>query len=89
MVYISAQYMGRLDLSTYCVGFVKRKPRYITFDSNFFYFFKDLFIHETQREREGQRHRQRKKQAPRREPDVGLNPGSWDHLLSQRQMLNP
>ena len=27
-------------------------------------------------ERERQRHRQREKQAPRREPDVGLNPGS-------------
>ena len=28
------------------------------------------------REREGQRHRQRDKQAPFREPDVGLDPGS-------------
>ena len=27
-------------------------------------------------ERETQRHRQRKKQAPCREPDVGLNPGT-------------
>ena len=27
-------------------------------------------------EREGQRHRQRKKQAPCREPDVGLDPGT-------------
>ena len=31
-----------------------------------------LFIHERQRERK--RHRQRKKQAPCREPDVGLDP---------------
>ena len=35
---------------------------------------------EREREREGEgerhRHRQREKQAPRREPDVGLNPGS-------------
>ena len=30
----------------------------------------------TQRETERQRHRQRKKQASYREPDVGLNPGS-------------
>ena len=30
----------------------------------------------TQRERERQRHRQREKQAPYREPDVGLNPGT-------------
>ena len=37
-----------------------------------------LFIHErqTERERERQRHRQREKQAPRREPDVGLDPGT-------------
>ena len=28
------------------------------------------------REREGQRHRQREKQALCREPDMGLNPGS-------------
>ena len=27
-------------------------------------------------ERERQRHRQREKQAPRREPDVGLDPGT-------------
>ena len=30
----------------------------------------------TERERERQRHRQRKKQAPCKEPDVGLNPGA-------------
>ena len=50
-----------------------------------FYFFKRfLFIHERRRERErerererlAQRHRQREKQAPCREPDVGLNPGT-------------
>ena len=33
-----------------------------------------LFIHE--RHREGQRHRQKEKQASCREPDMGLNPGS-------------
>ena len=31
---------------------------------------------ETEREREKQRHRQRQKQAPRREPDLGLDPGT-------------
>ena len=36
------------------------------------FFFKILFIHE--RHREKGRHRQMEKQAPRREPDVGLNP---------------
>uniref|UniRef100_A0A8C0LB18 mitogen-activated protein kinase kinase kinase n=1 Tax=Canis lupus dingo TaxID=286419 RepID=A0A8C0LB18_CANLU len=43
-------------------------------ETNRFY----LFIHERQRERERerQRHRQREKQAPCREPDVGLYPGT-------------
>ena len=36
--------------------------------------FKDLFIHE--RERESQRYRQREKQAPCRKPDMGLDPGT-------------
>ena len=43
------------------------------------FFLKDfiyLFMRDTQREREGQRCRQREKQAPCREPHVGLNPGS-------------
>ena len=31
---------------------------------------------EREREREKQRHRQREKQAPRRDPDVGLDPGT-------------
>ena len=35
-----------------------------------------LFIHERERERERQRHGQREKQAPCREPDAGLDPGS-------------
>ena len=54
----------------------------------FVYFFLRfyLFIHERhthterererEREREGQRHRRSEKQAPCREPDVGLDPGS-------------
>ena len=33
-------------------------------------------MRDTQRER--QRHRQREKQAPHREPDAGLDPGTWD-----------
>ena len=39
-----------------------------------FFFLKILFIHETEKER--QRHRQKEKQAPCREPDVGLDPGT-------------
>ena len=37
-----------------------------------FFFFKDLSIHERHTER--QRHRQREKQGPRGEPNVGLHP---------------
>ena len=43
---------------------------------SFFFFRFYLFIHERDTERERQRHRQREKQAPLREPDVGLDPGS-------------
>ena len=38
------------------------------------------------RDRERQRHKQREKQAPCRETDVGLDPR--DYTLSRRQMLN-
>ena len=38
------------------------------------FFFKILFIHE--RQREGQRHRQKEKQAPHKEPEVVLDPGT-------------
>ena len=50
--------------------------------SECFLFFLSFFylIHEKQRER--QRHRQREKQAPCKEPDVVLSPGSQDHSLS-------
>ena len=47
-----------------------------------FYFLKEFIYsqrprdRERERERERQRHRQREKQAPCREPDVGLNPGT-------------
>ena len=37
-------------------------------------FFKKDFIYSWETHRERQRHRQREKQAPCREPDVGLNP---------------
>ena len=46
-----------------------------------FFFFKDficLFMKHTER----QRHRQREKQAPHKEPDAGLDPGSRDRGLS-------
>ena len=40
-----------------------------------------------ERERERQRHRRREKQAPCREPNVGLDPGT-PGSLGQRQALN-
>ena len=39
-------------------------------------------------ERERQRRRQREKQAPGREPDVGLDPETEDHALTQGQVLH-
>ena len=49
------------------------------------FFFKDfIYSRETQKER--QRHRQSKKQAPCRKPDAGLDLSLWgDHALNQRQ----
>ena len=41
-----------------------------------FFILKILFIHERHTDRERQGHRQREKQAPRREPDIGLHPGT-------------
>ena len=39
-------------------------------------------------ERERQRCRQREKQTPGREPNVGLDPETADHALSQGQVLS-
>ena len=53
------------------------------------FFFKDfifLFIHDIERER--QRYRQREKQAPCREPDVGLDPGSLGSGPGLKAALN-
>ena len=54
-----------------------------------FFFFKDLiylFIRDTQRETS--RHRQREKQVPYREPDMGLNPGTLGSHPEPTQTLN-
>ena len=53
--------------------------------NHFLFSFKDfvyLFMKDTERER------QREKQAPGREPDVGLDPETVDHALSQGQVVN-
>ena len=53
---------------------------------SFLFFFLRFYLFERHRGR--QRHRQTEKQAPCKEPDVGLDPGPWDHALSQRQTLS-
>ena len=54
----------------------------------FVLFLKILFIHERERKR-GAGHRQRMKQAPCSEPNVGLDPGTpGSHALSRRQTPN-
>ena len=48
-----------------------------------------LFImRDREKERERQRHRQREKQAPHREPDVGLNPRSPGSPPGLKAVLN-
>ena len=55
----------------------------------FFFFFKILSIHERQREREREREtEQREKQAPCRESDVGLDPGTPRSCPGQKVVLN-
>ena len=52
-------------------------------------FLKDFnYLFMRDRERERQKHKQREKQTPHKEPNVGLDPGSQDHILSWRQTLN-
>ena len=56
---------------------------------NTWIFLKTLFIYSWERERrESQRHRQREKQAPSWEPDVGLNPGSPGSCPGPKAVLN-
>ena len=47
-----------------------------------------LFIHERQRDRARQRHREREKQAPCREPYMGLNPRSPGSCPGPNAVLN-
>ena len=41
-------------------------------------------MRDKQREKERQRHREREKQSPRREPNVGLDPGTPGSLLGPK-----
>ena len=47
------------------------------------FFLKD-FIYSCEIQRKRQRHRQKEKQIPHRDPNVGLDPAPRDHALSQR-----
>ena len=47
-----------------------------------------MIVTEREREIERQRHRQREKQAPCREPDAGLNPGTLGSLPGPKAGLN-
>ena len=70
--------------------FAYRRRKQITQVSPFF-FLVILFIHERHRKSERQRHRRREKQAPCKEPDVGLNPetpGSCPELKAGAQLLS-
>ena len=54
----------------------------------FFLDFIYLFMRDTERERQRQRHRQREKQAPYREPDVGLDPKTPGSQPGPKAALN-
>ena len=45
-------------------------------------------MRDTEKERQGHRQKHREKQAPCREPDVGLDPRPRDHTVSQRQTFS-
>ena len=71
-IYIYVNFSVLIDIESFGMVF------YISF---YTFFFKD-FIYSWETHREGQRHRQREKQAP-----CGST-GPQDHVLSQRQMSN-
>ena len=54
----------------------------------FSFFLKILFIHERHTDRKRQRHRQKEKQAPCREPNMGLDSGSPGSDLGPKAALN-
>ena len=65
-----------------------QKPHFFLTSYLFFLRFIYLFMIEIETQRERQRHRRREKQAPCREPYAGLDPGTEDCTLGQRQVLN-
>ena len=57
-------------------------------ETGFFFFFLKIYLFMRDTERKRQRHRQREKQAPRGEPDVGLDPGSPGSCPGLKGALN-
>ena len=54
----------------------------------FFFNIHERHRRERERERERERHRQREKQAPCREPDMGLHPGTPGSRPGPKAVLN-
>ena len=80
---------GRLSQEMEHIFFYNGSVSPILLSSKYMYLLRFyLFIHERHREIERQRHRQREKQAPCREPDAGLDPGTPGSCLGQKQALN-
>ena len=70
--------------------FINPFPIFFFSSTNYliFIFLRFLFIYSWETHRERQRHRQREKQAPCREPDVGLHLGSPGSLSGLKVALN-
>ena len=91
MIFHNEYTMGSLISKTLHIFMFAMFPFSISSKFNILFFFLRfyLFIHERHRER--QRHRKREKQAPCREPDVGLAPGtsgSCSELKADAQLLS-
>ena len=63
--------------------------RHLKHQSFMIFFFKDLFIYSWERGEQRQRHRQREKQAPCREPDVGLDPWTPGSYPGRKAGIKP
>ena len=70
----------------HCCPRAGKEKRGFTFTR--FFFFKILFLFTRHTQRERQRHRRREKQAPCKEPNVGLDPGSPGSGPGLKAVLN-
>ena len=76
--YVKVRNFSRFNLSNF--------PIILWLAVDIFFLRFHLFIHESHTER--QRHRQMEKQAPCREPDVGLDPGTPGSRPELKEALN-